>query len=110
MDLKCIVKFAGILATLICCTQGNFTLTILHTNDVHARIAETDKWGRSCSSSDCYGGVARRHALVEKLRQEVPNVLFLDAGDQFQGTPWFNYYKGNATRYFMNKLKYDAMV
>ena len=44
-------------------------------------------------------------------RQEAgPNLLLLDAGDQFNGSLWFNYYKGNATSYFMNKVQYDAMV
>ncbi len=30
--------------------------------------------------------------------------------DQFQGTVWFNFYKGAEAAHFMNKLGYDAMV
>ena len=90
-------------------------LTILHTNDVHARIQETNKYGGTCSERDgkagkCYGGVARRHALIKEIRKNESNVLLVDAGDQFQGTLWFNVYKGKEARIFMNKLKYDAMV
>lgn len=47
---------------------------------------------------------------MSEIRRKEKNVLFLDAGDQFQGTVWFNYYKGAEAAHFMNKLGYDAMV
>ncbi len=47
---------------------------------------------------------------MSEIRKKEKNVLFLDAGDQFQGTVWFNYYKGAEAAHFMNKLGYDAMV
>lgn len=47
---------------------------------------------------------------MSDIRKREKNVLFLDAGDQFQGTVWFNYYKGAEAAHFMNKLGYDAMV
>ena len=92
-----------------------FELTLLHTNDVHARIEEADVYGGTCSSEDskagkCYGGVARRKTVIDEIRRNQSNVLLLDGGDQFQGTLWFNVYKGKEARIFMNLLKYDAMV
>ncbi|XP_030849943.1 5'-nucleotidase [Strongylocentrotus purpuratus] len=91
-----------------------FNLTILHTNDCHARFMETDQNGRICTAdtADCFGGVARRATVVNEARARDPDghVLFLDAGDQFQGTDWFYTYRGNATAHFMNLLGYDAMV
>ncbi|XP_013420463.1 5'-nucleotidase-like [Lingula anatina] len=92
-----------------------FNLTILHTNDVHARFEQFDKYGGRCSETEaeageCFGGVARRYTKIEEIRNAEQNVVLLDAGDQFQGTLWFTIYKGMATSYFMNKLKYDAMV
>ena len=95
--------------------QCDFTLTLLHTNDAHARIEQSDINGGSCTpedvaENDCYGGIARRYTKLKELRATHDNVLLLDGGDQFQGTLWFNYYSGNATKYFMNKLQYDAMV
>lgn len=91
-----------------------FNLTILHTNDCHARFVETDQNGRICTAdtADCFGGVARRATAVNEARARDPDghVLFLDAGDQFQGTDWFYTYRGNATAHFMNLLGYDAMV
>ena len=89
----------------------DFQLTILHTNDVHSRFEEMDEHGRSpCNDSKCYGGVARRLTAINKVRQTHRNVLLMDAGDQFQGTIWFSYYKGNATKYFVRKLGYDVIV
>ena len=88
-------------------------LTILHTNDVHARIEEHDELGAPCpkkNGTNCYGGVARRYTAIKNIRRKSTNVLLLDAGDQFQGTLWFNIYRGKAARVFMNELKYNAMV
>lgn len=86
-------------------------VTLLHTNDNHARIEETSEDAGKCSANgSCFGGVARRLTKVSEIRKKEKNVLFLDAGDQFQGTVWFNYYKGAEAAHFMNKLGYDVMV
>ena len=91
-------------------------LTIMHTNDVHARYEEFDKGTVKCDRREdkqpvCYGGVARRATMVKQIRDEVgDNVLFLDGGDQFQGTLWFYVYEGHSASFFMNKLGYDVMV
>lgn len=88
-----------------------FELTLLHTNDNHARIEETSGDSGKCSDrGPCFAGVARRFTKVSEIRKKEKNVLFLDAGDQFQGTIWFNYYKGAEAAHFMNKLGYDAMA
>ncbi|XP_033099228.1 snake venom 5'-nucleotidase-like [Anneissia japonica] len=92
-----------------------FDLTILHTNDVHARFEQMDKYGGDCSAeedagNECFGGVARRVTKVNEIRSQRDNVLLLDAGDQFQGTMWFYYYKGTATSHFMNLVGYDVMA
>ncbi|MDO7172844.1 bifunctional metallophosphatase/5'-nucleotidase [Mariniflexile sp. AS56] len=80
-------------------------ITILHTNDVHSHI---DAFGPEDGRNANKGGVARRAHLIESLRQENPNTLLLDAGDIFQGTPYFNYYGGELEFKLMSKLKYDA--
>ncbi|XP_008284579.1 5'-nucleotidase-like [Stegastes partitus] len=85
-------------------------LVLLHTNDVHARVEETSVHSGKCSKgSGCFAGVARRATMIRKIRKSESNVLLLDAGDQFQGTVWFNYYKGAEAAHFMNTLQYDAM-
>ena len=80
-------------------------ITILHTNDVHSHI---DPFGPDDGRNANKGGVARRASLVESLRKENPNTLLLDAGDIFQGTPYFNYYGGELEFKLMSMLKYDA--
>uniref|UniRef100_A0A1A8P209 5'-nucleotidase n=3 Tax=Nothobranchius TaxID=28779 RepID=A0A1A8P209_9TELE len=86
-------------------------LVLLHTNDVHARVEETSNISGKCvGSGGCYGGVGRRATVINRIRRTEPNVLLLDAGDQFQGTVWFNYYRGAEAAHFMNKLGYDAMA
>ena len=94
--------------------QG-FSLTVLHTNDNHARFEETDAYGFLCYPRDaqagkCFGGMARRETMIKRIRSQSPNVLLVSAGDVFTGTLWYQVYRGNATRMFMNELGYDAMV
>ncbi|XP_016305317.1 5'-nucleotidase [Sinocyclocheilus anshuiensis] len=90
--------------------RTEFELTLLHTNDVHARVEETNKDSGKCTKPPCFAGVARRFAKIKQVRSKEKNVLLLDAGDQFQGTVWFNFYKGAEAAHFMNKLGYDAMA
>ena len=79
-------------------------LTVLHTNDVHSYI---DPFPPTHPKNPNMGGVARRAALIETIRNENPNVLLLDAGDIFQGTPYFNYYGGELEFKLMSMMKYD---
>ena len=80
-------------------------LTVLHTNDVHSYI---DPFPVDHPRNPNMGGVARRAALIETIRKENPNVLLLDAGDIFQGTPYFNYYGGELEFKLMSMMQYDA--
>lgn len=79
-------------------------LTILHTNDVHSYI---DPFPADHPKNPNKGGVARRAAIIESIRKENPNVLLLDAGDIFQGTPYFNYYGGELEFKLMSMMGYD---
>ncbi|MDT0557532.1 metallophosphatase [Ichthyenterobacterium sp. W332] len=79
-------------------------ITILHTNDVHSHI---DPFGPDDGRNANKGGVARRATLIANIRKENPNTLLLDAGDIFQGTPYFNYYGGELEFKLMSKLNYD---
>ena len=79
-------------------------LTVLHTNDVHSYI---DPFPPTHPKNPNMGGVARRAALIETIKKENPNVLLLDAGDIFQGTPYFNYYGGELEFKLMSMMKYD---
>lgn len=80
-------------------------ITILHTNDVHSRL---DPFPMDGGRNQGLGGVAARAALIEEIRAEGGEVLLLDAGDIFQGTPYFNLYKGEPEMKAMEKMGYDA--
>ncbi|RIA10015.1 5'-nucleotidase [Flavobacteriaceae bacterium MAR_2010_72] len=86
-------------------SRNDKKITILHTNDVHSHI---DPFGPEDGLNANKGGVARRASLVESIRNENPNTLLLDAGDMFQGTPYFNYFGGELEFKLMSMLKYDA--
>ena len=89
---------------LSCDKQNAKKITILHTNDVHSHI---DPFGPNDGRNANKGGVSRRATLIQKLRKENPNTLLLDAGDIFQGTPYFNYYGGELEFKLMSMLDYD---
>jgi 5'-nucleotidase len=80
-------------------------LTILHTNDVHSRLEPFPMDG---SKNEGLAGVAARAELIQKIRAEEEQVLLFDAGDIFQGTPFFNLYKGEPEMKAMGAMGYDA--
>lgn len=88
-----------------CNFQNSECITILHTNDVHSHI---DPFPKTHNSFPNMGGIARRATLIQKIRKENPYTLLLDAGDIFQGTPYFNFYGGELEFKLMSMLKYDA--
>ena len=80
-------------------------LTILHTNDWHSRIEPfPDDGGRNANQ----GGALRRLRLIQRIRAEEDNVLLLDSGDIFQGTPYFNFFAGELEMKLMTQMGYDA--
>lgn len=80
-------------------------LTILHTNDTHSNI---DPFPANHAKFPGQGGVARRYDLFQRIKAEEENVLILDSGDIFQGTPYFNKYHGVLEMKLMTELGYDA--
>ncbi|GAB5416134.1 MAG: metallophosphatase [Crocinitomicaceae bacterium] len=84
--------------------NGN-RVTILHTNDTHSNI---DPFPENHARYPGQGGVSRRFEMIQRIRFEEDNVLLLDAGDIFQGTPYFNMFGGVLEMKLMSKLGYDA--
>ena len=80
-------------------------LTILHTNDVHSRIEPFPMDG---GKNQGLGGAAKRSKLIKEIRATNKNVLLLDAGDMWQGTPYFNFFNGSVEYDLMNEMQYDA--
>lgn len=82
-------------------------LTILHTNDWHSRI---EPFPKNDPNFPGLGGAEVRAAVIDKIRQEQKQVLLLDAGDMFQGTPYFNIYGGEPEFKLMSAMGYDAVT
>ena len=97
--------------TLIACrsdvlkaSASDTVITILHTNDTHSQIDPLPANDANAGK----GGVARRATVVKRVRKENPNTLLVDAGDVLQGTPYFNFYKGEVEYKAMSAIGYDV--
>ncbi|WP_127846378.1 bifunctional metallophosphatase/5'-nucleotidase [Psychroflexus aestuariivivens] len=104
--VSAVTAFGGI-GILSSFSKQNFKkhLTILHTNDVHSHI---DSFPKNHTKYPNQGGAARRFSYIKQVVNENPNTLVLDAGDAFQGTPYFNFYGGELEYKIMSKLGYHA--
>ena len=110
---------SAVLALSAGTAAADFTLHVLHVNDLHSRIESINRFDSTCNAEgeekgECFGGVARLAAKVAELRGELEaagqNVVLLDAGDQFQGSLMYTTYKGAVEAEFMEKIGFDAMA
>ncbi len=97
--------------------MADYSLTILHINDLHSRIESINKYDSTCDAESeaegkCFGGIARIKSKIDQRRAELDgqNVILLDAGDQFQGSLFYTNYKGAAAAEFMNAIGFDVMA
>lgn len=105
--------FSAILALSAVVGQELFPLSIIHVNDFHARFEETNYFEMTCNPEAgdvCIGGYARMVTAVNHFLQTRENPVYLNAGDNFQGTLWYNVFRWNVTSTFLNMLPADAMV
>ncbi|KAK2040916.1 5'-nucleotidase domain-containing protein [Colletotrichum somersetense] len=91
---------------------GNFNVSFFHVNDVHAHLDEYSSSGTDCTRPErgCYGGYARIKHTVDELRPQYNDSLWLNAGDEFQGTLFYSFYKGEKIAETINQLGFDAMT
>lgn len=85
--------------------NGLKKITILHTNDVHSHI---DPFPKNDPLNPNGGGVIARANLINLIKKDNPHTLILDAGDVFQGTPYFNFFGGELELKLMSKMGYNA--
>jgi 5'-nucleotidase len=86
-------------------SKGMTKITLLHTNDTHSQI---EPFSSDHHRFPGMGGFARRAALIKNIRQEEKNVMLFDAGDIYQGTPYFNFFKGEVEMKLMSEMGYTA--
>ncbi|MCK0142058.1 bifunctional metallophosphatase/5'-nucleotidase [Aliiroseovarius sp. F20344] len=113
--IKRLLTSAAALAVTTGAATADYTLTVLHTNDFHARFEPISKYDSGCSAEDnaegkCFGGSARLQTAVDEARSRTNNYILVDGGDQFQGTLFYTYYKGKLAAEMMNQMGYDAMT
>ncbi len=111
MTTTCALAMMGSMAA------ADYTLHIIHTNDLHSRIEPINRFDSTCNAEDnaageCFGGIARVITKIEELREELSgeNVILLDAGDQYQGSLMYTTYKGDVEAEFMEQIGYDVMA
>lgn len=108
---------AAALAVIAGTASADYTLTILHTNDIHSRVESINKYDSTCDAESeaegkCFGGMARIKTMMDAQRAELAgqNFIVLDAGDPFQGSLFYTTYKGAAEAEFMEAIGYDVMA
>ncbi len=107
----------GVAALALCAgaASADYSLTILHTNDFHARFEPISRFDSGCSVEDdaagkCFGGSARLMTAINEAKARSNNWILVDGGDQFQGTLYYTYYKGKLAAEMMNHMGYTAMT
>lgn len=92
--------------------NGNYNISIYHLNDVHAHLDQFLSSGTDCTdpTRGCYGGYARVKSVIDKDRPTKEDSLFLNAGDEFQGTLFYTFYGGEKIAETLNQLGFDAMT
>ncbi|KAH8101781.1 5'-nucleotidase [Cristinia sonorae] len=92
--------------------RRSYPLTFYHINDVHAHLDEFRSSGSSCTdpTKGCVGGYSRVKTVIDKTRPTKKNSLFLNAGDEFQGTLFYTLFKGEKISNVLNQLGFDAMT
>ena len=113
--LKPLLYSAAAIGLFAGAAAADYQLTILHTNDFHARFEPISKYDSGCSAEDntegkCFGGSARLVTAIAEARARSNNSILVDGGDQFQGSLFYTYYKGQIAAEMMNKMGYDAMT
>ncbi len=113
MNRRIFIKTLGVGATGVAlanpfqawATDDFIIISILHTNDIHSHV---EPFSGSNADYNGKGGLARISGMIQKVRNMNPNTLVFDAGDAFQGTPYFNYFGGELIYELMSAAGYDA--
>lgn len=114
MSLRLLTSAAA-LALSAGVASADYSLTILHTNDFHARFEPISKYDGPCSAEDdasgeCFGSSARLMTAINDAKARSNNWVLVDGGDQFQGSLFYTYYKGKLAAEMMNQMGYTAMT
>ena len=109
----CLLALVG--CSVIQPSTDQFSVEIAHTNDIHAQVDSFNKYFQPCSPEDkitnkCFGGLSRVITAAKRLKEQNPDLVFLDAGDLAQGSFYFRIYKEELVSWFANQISYDALT
>ncbi|KAF2825405.1 Metallo-dependent phosphatase [Ophiobolus disseminans] len=92
--------------------QGNYNISFFHVNDVHAHLDEFSSSGTDCTRPErgCFGGYSRIKTVIEEQRPNYNDSLWLNVGDEFQGTLFYSFYGGEKIAETLNQMEFDAMT
>ncbi len=117
MHLKTLLMTTAGAALMATSALADYSLNIIHINDLHSRVEPISKYDSTCGSEDnaegkCFGGYARIVTKINELREQLSgeNVIVLDAGDQYQGSLMYTTYKGDVEAEFAELVGFDAMA
>lgn len=104
--------YSGRLSKRFVDDEGNYNISFYHINDVHAHLDEFSSSGTDCTKPEkgCYGGYARVKEVLHETRPAHPDSLLLNVGDEFQGTLFYTFYKGEKIAAVLNEIGFDAMT
>lgn len=102
---KTLLAGAGLYALPLFAKSGVEQITILHTNDLHCHL---EPFSTTDPKYPDRGGMKRISAYVKHLRKLDPELLFFDSGDFSQGTPYYNFFKGELVLKLMSQMGYNA--
>lgn len=118
--IKPITALAAAAAVMLGCQMQDTTdqVRLLWTNDTHGYFMpvyhyerdELDRFSGPMATEGTVGGYARIKTKVDQLRAQRENVLFLDSGDTFDGSPVAQLTKGEDVTPVLNAMGYDAMT
>ena len=115
--IKRILTTASALSMTAGMAAADFSLNVIHINDLHSRIEPINRFDSTCNAEDnaegkCFGGYARVKTMIDQLRAELAdeNVIVLDAGDQYQGSLMYTTYKGDVEAEMAEIVGFDAMA
>ncbi|MEG0948833.1 MAG: metallophosphoesterase [Bacteroidales bacterium] len=105
LTFKRLALLSAVVLNLGVLTAAQKEIVILHTNDTHSQIEPNPA---TASRNADEGGMVRRAAAIEQIKNESPNVILVDAGDFVQGSPYYNFFKGEVEIRMMNLMGYDV--
>jgi len=115
--IKRILTTASAMSLLAGAAIADFSLNVIHINDLHSRIEPINRFDSTCNAEDnaegkCFGGYARVKTMIDQLRSDLAgeNVIVLDAGDQYQGSLMYTTYKGDVEAEMAEIVGFDVMA